>query len=71
MHVLQSKSGNKRSLGTMQVNGSQKLEGVISLTFHQASRIFSYKTIPHPCSSFCAQGMATEYTDAIHTSHSC
>eukprot|EP00957_Ditylum_brightwellii_P157844 12014878-Ditylum_brightwellii.AAC.1 len=71
MHLLQSKSKNKRSLGIMQGNSSQKVEGVISLTFHQAPRNFPYKTILHPDSSFYTQSMATEYTNAIHTSHPC
>eukprot|EP00957_Ditylum_brightwellii_P008011 607771-Ditylum_brightwellii.AAC.1 len=43
MHILQGKPGNKGPLGTMQVSCSHQVEGVISLTFHQASRNLPYK----------------------------
>eukprot|EP00957_Ditylum_brightwellii_P026604 2012005-Ditylum_brightwellii.AAC.1 len=71
MHILQGKSGNKRPLGTMQVSSSQQVEGVIFLTFYQASRNLPYQTVSHIDSTLFPQSMATDYTDAIHTSHSC
>eukprot|EP00957_Ditylum_brightwellii_P047824 3632870-Ditylum_brightwellii.AAC.1 len=70
MHALQGKSENKRPLGTMQVNSSHQVEGVLSLTFHQESRNLSYKTSPHTYSTLFPQSMATEHTNAIYFHHS-